>query len=137
MTSATHQRMHEEHTQWRSEDDFWRDEVTIWQREIDRSIEDVPRLEEALRNHAEALRKHAASIRLQEYDFAQHEKVLVDYEQGGSPQELMELARTHGREANKHTEQRKLHEEFKRQQHELMTKWRLLVKALLEAETRL
>jgi hypothetical protein len=47
----------------------------------------------------------------------------------------MELAKTHSHEAEQHAEQRQNHEEFKRRQHSLMTKWRLIVKALLEIET--
>jgi len=134
MSNTTHIGMHREHVLWRGEDDLWRDELAIWQAEIDRAIEDVPRLEKALRDHDESLQKHAASVHLHEQRCAMHEHDLANYEQGESPQELVKLAQTHQEEAEHRAERRRMHEEVKQRQHVLMAKWRLLLKALLEAE---
>src|SRR3972149_4765327 len=125
MSSTSHIDMHREHAIWRGEDDLWRDDL---------AIEDVPRLEKALRDHGEFLQRHAASIRLHEQRCATHERVLVSYEQGESPRELVKLAQTHQEEAARRAGQRRTHEEVKQHQHALMAKWRLLLKALLETE---
>lgn len=135
MSSTSHIDMHREHIGWRKEDAFWRDELAIWEREIHQAIKELPRLEKALRDHAERLRKHAASIRLYEQDFAKHEHALIEYEQGEAPEVLIEMAGAHRHEFDKHIEQRKVHEEVKRQQHALMAKWSLLLTALVEPES--
>jgi hypothetical protein len=134
MSSTSHIDMHREHSTWRLEDHLWRDEIAIWEREIEQAIKDVPRLEKALRDHAEMLRQHAASIRLYEQEAAYHEHELASYEQGEAPSDLVQLARSHKRELDKHAEQYKTHDEIKKRQHALMTKWRLLFPALVEAE---
>ena len=135
MSSETHIGMHREHVTWHKEDDFWRDDLAIWQSEIEHVIEDMPRMEMALREHAELLRKHAASIRLNEQRYATHEHTLVNYEQGEAPQELIELARSHEEEAEQHVTLRWAHDDFKKRQHTLMANWRLLLRALVKAES--
>ena len=134
MSNTSHIDMHQEHKRWRVEDDLWRDELAVWEREIDQAISDVPRLEKALRDHAGTLWQHAASIRLYEQEATYHEHELASYEQGEAPSDLVALAKSHRREAKKHAEQYKTHDEIKKRQHVLMTKWRLRLPALIEPE---
>jgi hypothetical protein len=135
MSSTSHIDMHREHATWRLEDNLWRDELAIWEREIEQAIKDVPRLEKALRDHAVVLRQHAASIRLYEQEAAYHEHELASYEQGEAPSDLVQLAQSHKHEADKHAEYYRIHDEIKKRQHVLITKWRLLFLALVEEGT--
>ena len=132
MSNASHIEMHREHATWREEDDLWRDELAIWEREINDAIQDLPRLELALREYAKKLQKHAASIRLYEQDFTVHEETLAEFERGEIPEELVVQAQGHARESEQHQTKRKAHEEIKKQQHVLLSKWKPLIAALVE-----
>ena len=134
MTSASHVEMHRQHLAWKSDDDFWREELALWQREVEQVISESRQIEASLREHAQKLDRHAASIRLYEQDFAKHEHTLVDFEQGETPAELIELALTHKREAEKHSERRTAHEDVKRRHHALITKWRQALGTLTELQ---
>ena len=134
MSTASHLEMHREHATWRKDDDLWRDELAIWESEISEAIKALPRLELALRAHLEKLQKYGASIRLHEQDFADHEHALAKYQRGETPEEFVQ-AQEHGRESERHEMQRIAQEKIKRQQHLVLTKWKLLFSALV-AETR-
>jgi hypothetical protein len=134
MSTASHLEMHREHTTWRKEDDLWRDELAIWEREISETIKELPRLELSLRAHLEKLQQYGASIRLHEQDFVDHEHALAKYQRGETPEEFVQ-AQEHGRESERHEMQRSAHEMIKRQQHVVLTKWKLLFSALV-AENR-
>jgi hypothetical protein len=131
MPGTSHIEMHRDHVSWRNEDNLWRDELAIWEREINQAIQDSPRLEKALQAHKEKLQKYAASIRLHEQDFASHEHVLAKYERGETPDELVAQAQEHGRESERHNMQRCAHEEIKKEQHELLARWKLLFSAVV------
>jgi hypothetical protein len=55
----------------------------------------------------------------------------VKYEQGEAPEELVAQAQEHGRESERHVMQRCAHEEIKKQQHVLLTKWNMLFAAVV------
>lgn len=135
MSITSHLEMHREHAMWRNEDDLWRDELAIWESEIGEAIKALPRLELALRAHLEKLQKYGASIRLHEQDFADHEHALAKYQRGETPEEFLQ-AQEHGRESERHEMQRSAHAKIKKQQHDVLTKWKLLFSALV-AETPL
>jgi hypothetical protein len=61
---------------------------------------------------------------------------LAEYERGETPTELVEQARDHEREAEQHKLQLKAHEEVKKQHHSFVTKWNLLMSALVLKPSR-
>ena len=64
-----------------------------------------------------------------------HEHALADYERGESGEELIQMAQVFGRSAEQHADQSRKHENTKRQHHELMASWRLLMKSFIQPQS--
>ena len=132
MTASTHINMHNEHRFWESEISVWRDDLRAWQHELAKAQGEIKQLEKALDDHAHALRTHGSSLRLEEQTLDSHEHAIVEYEEGGKGNELLEMARQHRKETGNHIEHRRVHEQIKRQHHNVIAHWNLLLKALRE-----
>ncbi len=131
MTSVlTHTEMHSDHRQWSSEELLWDDDVHIWEGELDSALAEMKKLASVFAEHRQGLEAHAEAVRAAHAKRAKHEHALAEYEQGGSGEDLIALARKHEEESEKHVQQRKAHERIKCHHHTVMAHWRLLFKAL-------
>lgn len=130
MLLKSHERMHQEHVQWKSENELWREQVRSWEFETYKAIEDLPNLQKALRDYEQELERHAASLQLREQILNEHEHALSKFEQGDASSELVPLESDHSAERQKHEDHKRVHE-LKRSQHlQIMKDWRALLKAL-------
>lgn len=122
--------MHSEHRYWENEISLWRDDLRAWQHELAKAESEITQLEKALIDHGHVLRTHASALRLEEQASQQHEHAIAEFEKGSEGEELFELARQHGREAELHQVHRAAHEELKRRHHSIIAHWNTLLKAL-------
>ena len=127
---TSHALMHREHRQWLSEDELWRGDIASWQNELKTALTDLAQVEKALREHERALEVHAAAIRCYEQDAAAHEHLLAEYEQGETGEKLIALVHAHQKGADKHAQQRAVHERIKKHHHMVIARCTLLLKAL-------
>jgi hypothetical protein len=127
---TSHALMHREHRQWHSENELWRDDIATWQKELKTALADLAQVEKALREHEKALEVHAAAIRCYEQDAAAHEHLLAEFESGGTGDKLVALVQAHQTGADKHAQQRSVHERIKKHHHIVIARCNLLLKAL-------
>jgi hypothetical protein len=122
--------MHCEHREWLSDNSMWRDDLAIWQQEIDHALGDLRTLEDALREHRKVLQCHLDAIAAEELAANQHEHALAEFERGGPGDDLLQMAKPHQENADKHAQQWQAHERLKKGHHTVMAHWSLLHKAL-------
>jgi len=132
MISTKSTSIHSEHRYWESEISLWRDDLSAWQHELAKAHAEIKTLEEGLADHAHVLRIHASSLRLEEQTIDGHEHAIADFEKGDEGEELLEMARDHGKESVRHQEHRTAHEQLKRRHHNIVAHWQALLKALSE-----
>lgn len=136
MAADIHELMHRDHRSWASEFNAWQDDVRVWQQEFTQAKSQLKELESALVKHEEVLRQHASDMRLDEAGSSSHEHALVEFEKGGAGEGLPSMAKQHQLEAQKHAERRQFHERLKRHHHELLARWRLLIRSLTDASQK-
>ena len=132
MSGTIHAQLHQDHTRWEQEAALWRDDVAVWQRELERAHSDMHRLTETFRAQTAALNAHLTMLEHQVAGFRTHEHALVGYEKGGAGEELPAMAGEHDHEATQQAAVRQVHERIKRQHHEMLAHWNLLLKAIVK-----
>lgn len=130
MATADHLEMHFEHKQLMNEFALWQEQVNHWRQEFRGALAEIERLKSSLKSHDDALQKHAEELDRECTRLQGHEQALVDFERGGSGQELIALAQDHTKELSSQLNRRAVHERIKRHHHSLMAQWRLLFDAL-------
>jgi hypothetical protein len=135
MSAASHLQMHRDHLRWCAQNDLWRDDLAIWEGEVQDAIHVLPQLEKALHKHLDALRQHAAAIRMVEQDFNEHEHALSEYERGEPSEELIQMAKAFERASSSQVRHKKRHEEIRHEHHNLLARWRQLVRPILQTKT--
>ena len=130
MATADHLEMHFEHKQLLNEIALWQEQLTYWRKELREATAEIDRLKASLKCHDEALQKHAEHLECECTRLQEHEHALVEYERGGTGQELIALAQKHTNELARQLNRRAVHERIKRHHHSLMAQWRLLFDAL-------
>jgi hypothetical protein len=125
--------MHSDHRLWRSEGELWLDEITLWQKEIADAQRQLRRAELVIRRHSDSLRKHDKLVRARTKALARHEQALASYERGngnGLELDLLQMAKSHRRQAGRHAREREMHESLKKRHYKLTADMTVLSDAL-------
>jgi hypothetical protein len=132
MMTNTHQRMHQDHLDWRSNNAFWSEEVRTWRNELEDAKGGVARLRSDLEAMECCIECHAAANLTYEHQMLNHERSLAAYERGALDQRPLAANAMHAEEAVRHCQQQNMHDRIKTHHHNVMKRWRALLKALKE-----
>jgi hypothetical protein len=124
--------MHREHLQWGSESAMWLDDVALWKSEYERALADLGVLEKAVRRQLETLRDHEHAILRHQAHSRAHESALAAFENECKDDSLLLRAKDHRQEATRHTNQRRAHENMKRDHYAFIAYWAMLLKEITQ-----
>jgi len=130
----TYSGMHAEHRQWQSDHSMWNDDAENWREQYQSVLAQLSQLETLVRQHGQRLEEHVEATQRLQHSLEQHEKSMAGYLREGQDAEGQEaMCKNHRQKAERHAEQRQLHEQFKKSHHTLMAHC-LLIKAAIDAE---
>jgi hypothetical protein len=132
MYSGNHAEMHREHQNWLCDNAMWRDEIIVWKGECQNALIEATPFRVALRRFMWALDEHEHALDRHAEQIAAHEHAVSEFEHlgRGDTVEMLCLAKTHEKEAAAHLEQRRRHEQLKKEREEIMLQWRHAAHAL-------
>lgn len=132
LTFAT---MHAEHRQWQSEHSMWKDDIANWREQYEPALAQLKELEDLVRRHGESLDAHLQTTERIQHSVEQHEKSMAGYLRAGEDAEGQEaMSKNHRQKAERHAQERVVHEQLKKRHHTLMAHLTLL-KAAMDAAT--
>lgn len=128
-----HDEMHRDHQRWTKELETWRADVVEWQQELNSVLDGVAEFQKALEEKYDALYRESELIKNYQQTISNHEKVMAQFENGGTSDQVIVAARDHYEQSSRHDELKKAHETTRRGHRSIVSAWEQMRKAISES----
>jgi hypothetical protein len=132
MAENTHLEMHRDHQQWLGDISMWRDDVALWKDHTQKTLVELTQFEAALRQLLRSIQDHEAGLNQHVGKINIHQHSVSEFERTGEGDtvQLLTLAKAHKAESAGHDQQRRAHEQLKKDNHTVMVHWNRVLQAM-------
>lgn len=133
MSKTIHQKMHEQHVNWRHDYETWSADIDQWKKELQGALTDLSEIESALRDSLNALDAHADTIWGNRQQLKAHEAIIGEETRMGENKTDKDWSAIHHDHSSRHGRAVETHARIGRHHHEQVAEAMRLLKQVRSA----